>query len=99
MKIKFIEAPKGRPYKAGDIVEFNGGVEEGYARKYIDRGWAEFYDEAAIKEAERQAAAAKAADDAAAKAKASAVDKAKADADAKAKADAPMGKGRGSGAT
>jgi len=43
MKIKFIMQPTGgrREFKVGDIVEFNGPVPEGYARKYIDRGWAE----------------------------------------------------------
>jgi hypothetical protein len=40
MKIKFIEAPKGRDFKVGDIVELNGPLNEGYARKYINRGWA-----------------------------------------------------------
>lgn len=41
MKIRFVEAPKGgRDYKAGDEAEFVGRVEEGYAQKYIDRGWA-----------------------------------------------------------
>ncbi|MCA0032748.1 hypothetical protein [Mesorhizobium sp. B263B2A] len=43
MKIKFTARPLGgRPeYKIGDEVEFNGRVEEAYAQKYIDRGWAE----------------------------------------------------------
>lgn len=45
MKIKFTEAPKGRSYKAGEVVEFAGPVPEGYARKYIARGWAEEYVE------------------------------------------------------
>ena len=45
MKIKFTEAPKGREYKAGDVVEFKGPIPEGYARKYINRGWAEEYTE------------------------------------------------------
>ena len=40
MKIKFTEAPPGRDYKAGDVAEFNGSVPEGYARKYVARGWA-----------------------------------------------------------
>lgn len=41
MKIKFTESPKGREYKKGDEVDFVGSIEEGYARKYVDRGWAE----------------------------------------------------------
>lgn len=42
MKIKFTAKPLGRPeYKIGDIVEFDGRIEEAYAQKYIDRGWAE----------------------------------------------------------
>lgn len=42
MKIKFIARPLGRPeYKIGDEIEFNGPIDEGYARKYIARGWAE----------------------------------------------------------
>jgi hypothetical protein len=41
MKIRFIETPKGRPYKAGDFVDFNGAVEETYARKFIRQGLAE----------------------------------------------------------
>ena len=45
MKIKFIEAPPAREYKAGEVVEFNGFVAEGYARKYILRGWAVEYVE------------------------------------------------------
>ncbi len=45
MKIKFTEAPKGRDHKIGDVVEFNGPIPEGYARKYIARGWAEEYVE------------------------------------------------------
>lgn len=41
MKIKFVEVAKGgRDFKKGDEVEFVGRIEEGYARKYIDRGWA-----------------------------------------------------------
>lgn len=82
MKIKFIEAPKGRDYKAGQIVEFTGPVETTYAMKYVARGWAEPYDEAAIKAAERaQREAQVKADEearAAAKAKSDAVTKAKA---------------------
>jgi hypothetical protein len=42
MKIKFTAKPLGRPeYKIGNEVEFNGRIDEGYARKYIARGWAE----------------------------------------------------------
>lgn len=41
MKIRFIQSPKGRDFKVGDVVDFNGAVDEGYARKYIARGWAE----------------------------------------------------------
>ena len=42
MKIRFIVSPPGRPeYKKGDVREFNGRIEEGYARKYVARGWAE----------------------------------------------------------
>lgn len=40
MKVKFIEAPKGRHYKVGEVVEFHGAVAETYARKFIHRGWA-----------------------------------------------------------
>ena len=43
MKIKFIERPPARDYKVGDIVEFSGPIAEGYARKYILRGWAVEY--------------------------------------------------------
>ena len=99
MKIEFIEAPKGRDYKAGDIVEFKGRVDEGYALKYISRGWAKPYDESAIKAAEKAAreeearlkaeADAKARDDAAARAKA--------DAEAAANASAKANKTEGSG--
>lgn len=45
MKIKFIEAPPAREYKVGEIVELKGFVAEGYARKYILRGWAIEYVE------------------------------------------------------
>lgn len=47
MKIRFNCAPKGRDYKAGEVVEFKGRIEETYARKYIARGWAAEVDEAA----------------------------------------------------
>jgi hypothetical protein len=41
MKIRFVQPPKGgRSFKVGDEAEFNGPIEEGYARKYIARGWA-----------------------------------------------------------
>lgn len=47
MKIRFTTAPKGRDYKVDQVVDFKGKIEEGYARKYIDRGWAVEIDEAA----------------------------------------------------
>ena len=41
MKVKFTQTPGyGHPYKAGDVFESHGPVEEGYARKYVARGWA-----------------------------------------------------------
>jgi hypothetical protein len=41
MRIEFITTPgHGHPYKEGDKLDLNGFVEEGYARKYIERGWA-----------------------------------------------------------
>lgn len=41
MKIKFVQRPSGgRDYEVGEEVEFAGRVEEGYAQKFIDRGWA-----------------------------------------------------------
>ncbi|XUM25122.1 hypothetical protein ACRAVF_33855 (plasmid) [Bradyrhizobium oligotrophicum S58] len=92
MKIKFLVEPKGRSeYKAGAVVDFRGKVEEGYARKYIERGWAERIDRskpAVDAEADVKATADQAKDDAEAKAKADADAKMKADADAKAKAEA-----------
>ena len=45
MKIEFVQASKGRDFKVGDVVEFEGKVEEGYARKYIQRGWAKPADD------------------------------------------------------
>jgi hypothetical protein len=79
VKIQFTVKPKGRHYQAGEVVDFTGWVEEGYAKKYIARGWAVPYDDSA----ERAAAAeAKAKADAEAAAEAEA--KAKAEADAKA---------------
>lgn len=60
MKIRFIVAPKGRDYKIDQVAEFKGKIEEGYARKYVARGWAVEIDEAAErKERARQAAEAK----------------------------------------
>lgn len=55
MKIKFIEQHiiRGQTraedvvYEKGRVFDFKGKVEEGYARKYIDRGLAEPYDDAA----------------------------------------------------
>lgn len=41
MRLKFLTAAPGRDFKPGETRDFNGPVEEGYARKYIDRGWAE----------------------------------------------------------
>lgn len=55
MKIKFIQAPKGRDYKVGETVDFKGPVEQTYAMKFIQRGWAEPVDEAAIKASEKAA--------------------------------------------
>jgi hypothetical protein len=71
MKIKFIARPLGgRPeYKIGDTVEFNGKVEEAYAQKYIDRGWAEDVSEkvsaSTVETTEADEAAAAAAEEAA----------------------------------
>ncbi len=46
MKIRFLERPLGRPeYQKGQTCEFNGAIDEGYARKYIARGWAELVDD------------------------------------------------------
>lgn len=87
MKIKFTEAPKGRAYKAGDIVEFKGKIDEGYALKYISRGWAEPYDDSA----EKAAAKMKAEEES--RAKADAEQKAKDEADAKARIAAQSAKG------
>lgn len=77
MKIKFLQSPKGRPeYQKGETHDFNGPVEESYARKFIDRGWAEPADRAAEKAAKEdqdaKVAAAKAAAEQAAKDKAEA---------------------------
>lgn len=55
MKVRFKEAPKGRDFKVGQVVEFKGAVDETYARKYIARGWAEEVDEAAERRATAQA--------------------------------------------
>jgi membrane protein involved in colicin uptake len=96
MRIKFIKAleikqgdGKGPKYAADEIVNFNGPVEETYARKYVRRGYAVEFDEKAERKARAEAEAKLRADEAAAaKARAEADAKAKADADAKAKADA-----------
>jgi hypothetical protein len=41
MKLRFVQKAPGRhEYQVGKIYDFNGPVEEGYAAKYIDRGWA-----------------------------------------------------------
>ena len=45
MKIKFTAVPPARDYKVGDVVEFKGHIDIGYALKYINRGWAEEYEE------------------------------------------------------
>ncbi len=45
MKIKFTAVPSARDYKVGDVVEFKGHIDVGYALKYINRGWAEEYEE------------------------------------------------------
>lgn len=87
MKIKFLETPKGRPeYKKGETYEFNGAIEEIYARKYLARGWAEPADKPAEKVAAedrvRKTAEAQAAIDQAEK------DRAEAEARIKARAEA-----------
>lgn len=50
MKIKFKQRHavvqgdgRGPVYNAGDVVSFDGPVNETYARKYIARGYAEIY--------------------------------------------------------
>lgn len=54
MKVRMLETPKGRlQYLKGETYEFNGPIEEGYARKFIARGWAEPADKAA-KDAARE---------------------------------------------
>lgn len=40
MRVRFIEAPKARDYRVGDVVDFDGPIPETYARKFINRGWA-----------------------------------------------------------
>jgi hypothetical protein len=45
VKIRFTAVPPARDYKVGDIVEFKGHIDIGYAHKYINRGWAEEYVE------------------------------------------------------
>ncbi|RWF66852.1 hypothetical protein [Mesorhizobium sp.] len=61
MKIKFIQKPKGRDYNVGDVVDFNGPVEESYATKFLNRGWAEPADDEAATHVEKTAADAEAA--------------------------------------
>lgn len=57
MKIKFVQKPIGRPeYNIGDVVEFNGPVEESYARKFLARGWAEPADKDSKSHVEKTAA-------------------------------------------
>ena len=56
MKIEFVQAPKGRDFKVGDVVDFKGQVEEDYAQKYIQRGWARPVDDAAADTATTAAA-------------------------------------------
>ncbi len=47
MKIRMLETPKGRPeYQSRETYDFSG-AEEGYARKFIARGWAEPADKSA----------------------------------------------------
>lgn len=90
MKIKFVTAPKGRDYKVGQVVEFKGKVEETYALKFLSRGWAEPFDEAAAKAAEkasRDEQAEKDKQEADAKLDAEAKAKVLADAEAKSKVD------------
>lgn len=42
MRIKILVTPPGRQHlKVGEVMEFKGPVEEGYAKKYVARGWAE----------------------------------------------------------
>lgn len=44
MKIRFVKTPEGgrkADFKVGDELDLVGPINEGYARKYIDRGWAE----------------------------------------------------------
>lgn len=85
MKIKFIEAPKGRDFKKGDVVDFKGKVDETYALKYIARGWAEPVDEAAVRAADKAEKEEKERADAEAKARAESGAKTNADAEARAK--------------
>lgn len=63
MKIRFIANPPARPeYKKGDVVEFNGPVEESYAKKFLARGWAEPADKAAKEIVDKSVQEAKMAD-------------------------------------
>jgi len=43
MKLRFIATAKGRDWKVGDTADFNDrdSCAMSYARKYIERGWAE----------------------------------------------------------
>lgn len=51
MKIRFTVDPKGRPeFKKDMVVEFKGALDEGYARKYVARGWAVEIEEAPASE-------------------------------------------------
>ncbi len=60
MKIKFIESPPARPeYKKGDVVDFNGPVEESYAKKFLLRKWAEPVDKVASSVVEKASQEAK----------------------------------------
>lgn len=100
MKITMLATPKGRPeFKKGETYDFNGAVEESYARKFIARGWAEPADKSAEKAAredrERKEAEARAAAEQAAKEKAEAEEKARAKAVAAAAAQQQTGQDPG----
>jgi ribosomal protein L9 len=61
MKIKFVKTAPGRPeYSLGETYEFTGPLEESYARKYMDRGWAVAADTPAKDHVERKTADAEA---------------------------------------
>ena len=56
MKIKFVKTALGRPeYSVGETYEFNGPIEEGYARKFLDREWAVPADKPAKDHVEQKA--------------------------------------------